>query len=180
MTLIRRPALRDSLVSGQTSGRSPAAPVAPWLDAGLRKGLSTGGEKGKSRKTAHEGSPQSPSAAKNIMNNTGEQYPIEKDEEILKIDSPRNSVSGPFAVVFKNLTERWAIVALEWDGDPRLGIRWFWGNGGNPLSTGHGTWLVVPPSLSKGMLASLPIDHAFSGKVDDFLCGKITGEELKS
>lgn len=114
------------------------------------------------------------------MNNTGEGYSIEKDEEILKINSPRNNISGPFVVVFKNLNERWVIVALAWDQQPRLGIRWFWGNGGNPFSSGNGTWLVVPPSLSKGILASLPIDHAFSGQVDDFLCGKITGEELQN
>jgi hypothetical protein len=113
------------------------------------------------------------------MKNTGENFDIADDSKILKIDSPRSRVSGPYVVVFKNLDERWAIVALEWDEDPRLGIRWFWGNGGNPFSSGNGTWLVIPPSLSKNILSGLPIDHATSGRLDDFLCGNITGEQLR-
>ena len=112
------------------------------------------------------------------MKDTGKDFPIERDEEILKIDSPRASLSGPYAVVFKNLKERWAIAAIDWDGEPRLGIRWFWGNGGNPFSSGHGTWLVIPPSLSRNVLSGLPIDHVFSGRLDDFLCGKIEGTQL--
>src|SRR6266850_6057464 len=108
------------------------------------------------------------------MKNTGEKFPIENDRMILKIDSPRANLGGPYTVVFKNLKERWAIVALDWgeDKEPRLGIRWFWDNAGNPVSHGHGTWLVIPPSLSKNILFGLPIDHAFSGRLEDFLCGK--------
>lgn len=114
------------------------------------------------------------------MKETGDKFPIEDDALILQIDSPRDRLSGPYAVVFKNLAERWAIVAFDWEGEPRLGMRWFWGGGGNPFSSGHGTWLVIPPSLSRSLLAGLPIDHAFSGKVDDFLCGRIEGSELSS
>ncbi len=113
------------------------------------------------------------------MNNTGENFQLEDNDLILQINSPKESLSGPYAVVFKSLEERWAIVAFEWENKPRLGIRWFYGNGGNPFSSGHGTWLVVPPSLSKSILAGLPIDHAFVGKIDDFLCGKISGDQLK-
>jgi len=112
------------------------------------------------------------------MTNTGLGFPIEKDEELLKINSPQASLGGPYVVVFKNIEERWAIVALTWDGAPRLGIRWFWGTNGQPGSMTHGTWLLIPPSLSKGILASLPLDHAFSGKLDDFLRGKLKGTEL--
>ena len=113
------------------------------------------------------------------MKNTGKGFPLEKNEEILKITSPRVSLSGPYTVVFKSLEERWAIVAIDWDGNPRLGIRWFWGNGGNPFSSGHGTWLVIPPSLSKNVLSGLPLDHALSGRLDDFLCGRLAGKELQ-
>lgn len=113
------------------------------------------------------------------MRGTGQSFPIEKDAEILKINSPRASLGGPYAVVFKNIEERWAIVAMTWDDNPCLGIRWFWGGGGNPFSSGNGTWLVVPTNLSKGILASLPIDHKFAGKLDDFLCGKVEGEKLR-
>jgi hypothetical protein len=112
------------------------------------------------------------------MNNTGATFPIEDDSMILQINSPRENLSGPYAVVFKNLTERWAITAIDWDGEPRLAIRWFWNGGGNPFSSGHGTWLVVPPSLSRSMLTGLPLDHAFSRRLDDFLSGVITGTQL--
>ena len=90
------------------------------------------------------------------------------------------SLSGPYTVVFKNLDERWAIVAFDWEDEPRLGIRWFWGDGGNPFSSGNGTWLVIPPSLSRNILSGLPIDHAFSGRLESFLCGNITGQQLKA
>ena len=113
------------------------------------------------------------------MNDTGNDFPLEDDNSILQINSPRSSLSGPYVVVFKNVVERWAIVAFDWDENPCLGIRWFWGNGGTPFSSGHGTWFVIPAELTKSVLSGLTIDHAFSGKIDDFLCGKITGEELK-
>lgn len=113
------------------------------------------------------------------MKNTGEKFDIENDNQILQINSPKDSLSGPYTVVFKNLEERWVIVAFDWDGEPRLGIRWFWGNGGNPFSSGHGTWLVIPSSLSKNILSGLPIDHVFSEKLNDFLSKKITGEQLR-
>ena len=63
----------------------------------------------------------------------GINFNLEDDNEILKINSPVTSVGGPYRVVYKNITERWAIVALNWDEKPRLGIRWFWGGGGNPF-----------------------------------------------
>jgi len=113
------------------------------------------------------------------MKNTGINFQLENDKKILQINSPRSNLSGPYAVVFKNLEERWAIVAFDWDEEPRLGIRWFWGNGGNPLSSGNGTWLVIPSSLSKTIISGLPINHTFSNRIDDFLCGKITGDQLK-
>lgn len=106
---------------------------------------------------------------------SGENFPLEDDSKILSINSPKNSVGGPYVVVYKNLEERWAIVAMDWDGEPRLGIRWFWGNGGNPFSSSYPIWLVIPPSLSKSILAGLPLNHRFSGKLDDFLTGKIDG-----
>lgn len=112
------------------------------------------------------------------MNDTGENFSIEDDEKILKINSPRENVKGPYVVVYKNIIERWAIIAFDWDDKPRLGMRWFKGNGGNPFSSGHGTWLVIPPSLSRILLLGLPIDHRLSNKIDDFLAGKICGNEI--
>ena len=108
----------------------------------------------------------------------GEAFPLEDDTRILQLASPKESVGGPYAVVYKNMPERWAIVALDWDGEPRLGLRWFWGSGGNPLSSAHPTWLIVPPSLSRGVLASLPVSHTFYRRIDDFLAGTIAGDAL--
>ena len=113
------------------------------------------------------------------MKNTGVHFPL-NNKDILQINSPQSSLSGPYVVVYKNLEERWAIVAFDWGGKPHLGIRWFWGNGGNPLSSGHGTWFVIPQSLSKNILLGLPLSHSFYCKLNEFLCGKISGKELKS
>ena len=110
----------------------------------------------------------------------GETLDMTNDAEILQIQSPRTSVDGPYAVVYKDLTDRWAIVALDWDEKPRLGIRWFWGNGGNPFSSAHPIWLVIPPTLSKSILEGLQIENSFSNKIYDFLEGKITGQNLKN
>jgi hypothetical protein len=113
------------------------------------------------------------------VKNAGEDFPLEDNNKILEINSPQKSIKDPYVVVHKNLVDRWAIVAIDWDGKPHLGIRWFWGNGGNPISTGYAVWFVLPTSLSKSMLSGLPLGHEFSAKIDDFLAGKIKGTELK-
>lgn len=65
----------------------------------------------------------------------GESFDITKDSNLLKMYSPKASVGGSHKVVSKSLEERWLIVAMDWDGEPRLAMRWFWGNGGNPFSS---------------------------------------------
>ena len=109
---------------------------------------------------------------------SGENFQLDDDSKILEIKSPKKNVGGPYVVVFKSLDERWAIVALDWDKAPRLGIRWFWGNGGNPFSSANPIWLVIPPSLSKSVLSGLPLDHKFYGRLEEYLTGKISGIEL--
>lgn len=109
------------------------------------------------------------------IKNAGENFPLYDDARILEINSPQSSVGGPYTVVYKDLEERWAIVALDWDGEPCLGIRWFWGSAGNPISTTYAIWLVIPNLLTKHILSALPIDANFSKKIDDFLTGKIRG-----
>ena len=108
----------------------------------------------------------------------GTEFDLTDDAKILAITSPRNSVSGPYVVVYKNIEERWAIVAMDWETDPRLGIRWFWGGGGSPFSSSYPIWLVIPSSLSKAVLSGLPLEHKFSSRLDDFLAGKINGATL--
>ena len=108
----------------------------------------------------------------------GENFPLGDDNRILEINSPQESVGGPYVVVFRNLVERWAIVAMDWDQEPRIGIRWFWGNGGNPFSSAHPIWFVVPPLLSHSMLSELPLEPEFSRRLKEYLMGGITGFDL--
>ncbi|MEI7664199.1 MAG: hypothetical protein WCK34_18475 [Bacteroidota bacterium] len=108
----------------------------------------------------------------------GIKFNIEDDNEILKINSPVTSVGGPYKVVFKNIKERWAIVAMDWDDEPRLGIRWFWGGGGNPFSSAYPTWLVIPTSLINSILNGLPLKFTFRKKIEDYLSGDIDGSEI--
>ena len=66
------------------------------------------------------------------MTQGGETFPLDDDSKILEINAPQGVVGGPYVVVFKEPEERWAIVAMDWEGEPSLGIRWFWGNNGHP------------------------------------------------
>lgn len=98
-------------------------------------------------------------------------------EEILSVNSPKDFVRGPYAVVLKNDVDMWAIVALEWEGTPTLGMRWFNSDLGFPSSYGNGIWIIIPEELHRGLLTSVSLKTAVH--VQDFLSGKITGEELK-
>jgi hypothetical protein len=105
----------------------------------------------------------------------GEETNLKKDKEILKIST---KVGGPFLVVQKNVEERWAIVALEWDGQPRFGIRWFWGPIGMPSSHAKPTWFLIPESLENGILSTSPMRASRRRQIEEFLCGNITGDDL--
>ena len=108
----------------------------------------------------------------------GENFNLDDDNAILGINSPRNSVGGPFKIVYKNTDERWAIVALDWMGTPSLGIRWFWGGNGNPSSNSYPTWLIIPSALIISILNGLPLDYNFRSKLEKYLAGEITGEKI--
>lgn len=109
----------------------------------------------------------------------GENFNLEKDDEILKINSPKDSLDGPYAVVYKSISQRWAIVAMNWDDEPTLGMRWFLGKNGNPQSHGIATWLVIPSMLQNAVLNGLPLDFQFRYSLNRFLTGEISGDELK-
>lgn len=108
----------------------------------------------------------------------GVNFDLKSNKEILKINSPKSLLEGPYTVVYKHLIDRWAIVAFDWDGKPSLGMRWFWDALGNPVSNRYPIWHVIPTYLSKIILKGLPIDNNFSNKIEDFLAGNIGGEEL--
>jgi hypothetical protein len=91
------------------------------------------------------------------------------DHFILSIDSPKSDIRGPYVVVFTHTQERWAIVALHWSGEPRLGIRWFWGSMGNPISTAHRTWFIIPTALNHAILSGLPLPFRLRHLLDEFL-----------
>jgi hypothetical protein len=110
----------------------------------------------------------------------GENFDLKNEEEIFKINSPQDSVNGPYIVVFKNLSERWAIVALDWDNNPTLGIKWFWGKNGNPISHSYATWFVIPSMLHNTILDGIPIDFQDRHKINLFLNGEISGKELNT
>jgi hypothetical protein len=99
----------------------------------------------------------------------GEKLNLNNDGEILSIKSPRDRVCGPDFVVYKNVKDRWAIVALRWDKRPRLGIRWFYESTGHPVSNGWPVWFMIPVELHAPILDSLHLEKDFRKRVDDFL-----------
>lgn len=109
----------------------------------------------------------------------GKDFPLEDNNKILEINSPQDTINGVYAVVYKDISKRYAIVAMDWDGSPSLGMRWFHSTGGHPVAHDYATWFLIPAALSLNMLLGLPLSHKFSRTIDDFLAGKITGEELR-
>jgi hypothetical protein len=99
----------------------------------------------------------------------GIDFPLENDQRVLNINSPQDSVSGPYEVIYRDIDDRWAVVTLRWDKKPCLGIRWFWGNSGNPSSRSYATWLVIPDALADGVLSGLNIDESKRANVKEFL-----------
>lgn len=109
----------------------------------------------------------------------GQDFNLENDDRILEINSPKVSVGGPYSVVFKSIEDRFAVVALDWDGNPKLAIRWFWNKNGNPSSRGYATWFVIPSMLLNAVLNGFPLDFEYRDKVNRFLAGEIDGHSLK-
>lgn len=108
----------------------------------------------------------------------GKNLDLTDDTAVLAIQSPRANVGGPYKVVYVHLDERFAIVALDWDEKPSLGIRWFWGSKGNPCSTGYPTWFIYPSELVLSLLNGLPLEFSERRKLDRYLAGEIRGNEL--
>lgn len=109
---------------------------------------------------------------------SGKNFDLNDDKEILKLNSPKSSIDGPYKVVYKDVVDRWVIVVLDWDGSPCLAMRWFWGNGGNPFSSGNPTWLIIPSPLVYGILNGLPLDFKFRKSIEKFLNSEIDGIKL--
>ncbi len=103
------------------------------------------------------------------------------NEEILNVKSPTKYVGGPYAVVLKNDVDMWAIVALEWEGERTLGIRWFNTKYGMPVThranKTYSLWFRLPQDILGAILST--VEDSIKESVEDFLSGKITGEDLK-
>ncbi len=112
------------------------------------------------------------------MRGAGESFNIADDSNILAIRSPEEHCGGPYKVIYKNTNNRWVVVAIEWDGQPRLGIRCFYGGGGSPLSSSHATWFIIPEELTNTILNGLTVNHKLLDAVQKFLAGDMTGESL--
>ena len=104
---------------------------------------------------------------------------------ILGITGPERRVGGPYVVVYKGTAEPFAVVALRWDGDPALGIRWFYGGNGFPALGGAPAWFMIPAVLHEPVLTGLRdlgeafgLSEARRSALKAFLRKDITGEEL--
>lgn len=98
------------------------------------------------------------------------------DQEILSVNSPRSMVEGPYTVVYK--TEYWAIVTLDYEDAPSLGIRWFDDGIGTPTSHGYPTWFIIPDELRGALLYNLPLKMEERSKIVKFLAGDLEGAKL--
>ena len=109
-----------------------------------------------------------------------------EDNEILGIRGPGGRTGGPHVVVYKGTAEPFAVVALNWYGEPALGIRWFDDEGnGFPVSRGAPVWFLFPAVLHEPVLTGLrDLGEAFGlsetrrSALKAFLRKDITGEEL--
>lgn len=118
-----------------------------------------------------------------MQKHAGKEFSM-SNEDILTINSPQRRVKGPWDVVYKDTSNRWAIVVLHWNDNPLkepkpcLGIRWFYGNQGSPSVRGYATWLIIPNELADGVLDNLPLTPPLRQKVNDILLGKFSIKEL--
>ncbi len=106
------------------------------------------------------------------------------NKDILSINSPRRNVRGPWLVIHKDMSKRWAIVALHWkkDGEikdsPGLGIRWFHRTHGTPSARANATWFILPDELVDGILDKISPTPQLREKVNNILLNKYSDEEL--
>ena len=70
-------------------------------------------------------------------------------------------------VLYDGGADGWSAAEGLWDGERALALRW---NGndnqekGNPISSGHPTWFIVPEELEGVMSAVLEFSTAFGGR----------------
>lgn len=72
--------------------------------------------------------------------------------------APKTSVRS-LEVLHSTGNGGWSVARVEWEGSPRIGIRW---NGsdtssgiGNPQSRGNATWFILPEELEPAVFAQI-------------------------
>jgi hypothetical protein len=116
------------------------------------------------------------------------------DTCILSVTTPAESsdqrgitAGGPYAVICKgpngaaNPEAYWAIVALDWNNEPRLAIRYFgtfdYPNGPRQKDgKKQKQWFILPEMIQSLVTTKLP--QTLGNIVNDFLNGKIDGNSL--
>ena len=91
-----------------------------------------------------------------------------EESEILKVKAKGKS---PLKVVYQKEEggHCWAIVLLEWCGNYRLGMRWFYSKVGLPQSSGRPVWLIIPDELCITILNGLPLKPEDRKEIESYL-----------
>jgi len=80
--------------------------------------------------------------------------------------SPREKLRN-LRIIHTNPDEAWSVAEFEWfhedDGEwrPRVGVRWDGARGelGNPQSSGHPTWFLLPERIDAQAFIELALDR---------------------
>jgi hypothetical protein len=107
--------------------------------------------------------------------NAGKDFNLENDDLILQLKSPVGRVDGPYSIVYKSVDERLVVVAMEFDGQPCLGVHLFKDKIGWPASRGIPTWCVVLPDNAYELLKYFEFEPDISESLHGFLSKKIKG-----
>lgn len=111
-----------------------------------------------------------------------------EDKEIFEICSPytpgRRLLKGPYYIVYKDPSDEYAIVAIDYRVSenltyvPCLGIRWMADGNGMPCRGKAKMWFVLPNNMHDAILGWQNINKANNQTIEQFLQGKITGKDL--
>ena len=103
------------------------------------------------------------------------------DEAMLRARTPIGKVRGPYIILHKEWypdNYGWSICALHYEGNPRLGIRWWAPPGpgedlpGYPGARNRPQWFILPYEICEGVLSGLPIHPSVLSAVRRFLAGE--------
>ena len=82
------------------------------------------------------------------------------EEEILQINSPQGKKKGQNKIEIEKVLHidnklRYVVILCKWNDKKALGMRWFWGKRGFPISRKYGTWLIIPEDLQNSLLQGI-------------------------